>query len=346
MSKMKRNTTGCGMRWPSAAVVDMGYELIKRIQHDYRVAVWRAKSARHGNVVIKMMQHNVLLASELAVGLASAHPNVAPAVAWHWAQINGTQTCIIVMDNKDGYAELSDFIYPDAGATHVDWSRGTPHGDRIRKRLCLQLLEGVAYLHDVLRVAHRDIKTNNIVVTADLAKLRIVDHGFCLFLGPQCAPVPDALRAPSRSEAPHRLGPAWWETGLYKYCRWRYARMGTLGYMAPEVMYHQGGDDLFRADMYSVGATMYEIFFASEAWGDKHFYAKLYNKDQDCLQTKPLDDDHWRRFDAKYRLCKPAGKAIDPQAWAMITALMQSNPRHRPTAAEALSKFRAWLTSE
>jgi serine/threonine protein kinase len=329
-----------------AKISGLGYKLMECIQHGHRVAIWRAESPQHGSVVIKVLQNSPFLASELAVGLASAHPNVGPAVAWHWVVIGGWQACVIVMDNRDGYTELTNHIYPAAGAAAIDGSCSTPHSNRLRKRLCLQLLEGVAYLHDVLRVAHRDIKTNNIVVTADLAKLRLIDHGFCLFHDPQCAPVPEALREPSRSDRPPTLGPAWWQTKLYKYCVTRNARMGTLGYMAPEVMYHQGGDDLFRADMYSVGATMFEIFFASEAWGDGHFYAKLRDKGQSRLQAKLLDDDHWRRFDAKYRLRKPAHKTVDPQAWVMIKALMQSNPRHRPTAAETLAKFRAWLAAE
>jgi serine/threonine protein kinase len=35
----------------------------------------------------------------------------------------------------------------------------------VRRGLCLQILRGVAYLHNMLGVAHRDIKMGNLVVT-------------------------------------------------------------------------------------------------------------------------------------------------------------------------------------
>jgi serine/threonine protein kinase len=51
--------------------------------------------------------------------------------------------------------------------------------------------------------------------------------------------------------------------------------MGTFRYIAPEVIYFQGGDDLFKTNVYLVGVVMYEIFFGCEPWGNKMFYSDL-----------------------------------------------------------------------
>lgn len=61
------------------------------------------------------------------------------------------------------YSELFWYVYPDEPAARAGWLSGSPRADRASRRLCLQILKGVAYLHDVLGVAHRDIKTGNLV---------------------------------------------------------------------------------------------------------------------------------------------------------------------------------------
>lgn len=332
-------------------VADFGYDMLRCLYRGHTSVVWSGKARPplpRNNVVIKMQTAigNCSLPTELAVGLASAHPNIAPVVAWHWLEADGFQICVSVMDNEDDYIDLADLIYPTARITRADWLAGKPHANGLRKRLCLEILRAVVHLHDALHLAHRDIKPGNIVVTKDLAKLRIIDYGFSVFLdGWPSPPVPEGARAPSSPTVAHALGSRWWETGLQRYDVRRHGRMGTLGYMAPETLYCQDDIDLFKADMYSVGVVIYEVFFACEPWGTKAFYRDLYYEPVSDARAETLDDEHWRRFDAKYPLCKSNHVQVDPQAWTMIETLMQSNPKTRPTASQALAMFQDWLTS-
>jgi serine/threonine protein kinase len=327
------------------AITALGYEIDDCVHRGVESSVWDATSDTHGQVVIKLQRPTPALATELAIGLGSAHPNVAPTIAWHWLNLcGGTQACAIVMENVDDYRELSSFIYPLGHTTHADWLFGNPHASAVRKRLCLQLLLGVAYLHDRLHLVHRDFKPENLVVTPDLAQLRIVDYGFCFILGESAPTPPIATQSPSGPDPSHALGEQWWIDGIRSFDSERYGRMGTLGYIAPEVMHYQGADDLYRADMYGVGAVVYEIFFSEEPWGSGRFYGDLYPRVAKDLQCIKLDDAYWEAFDLRYPLQRPR-RLIDPVAWVLIESLLQSNPRRRPTAQQTLDTFSQWLLS-
>lgn len=315
----------------------LGYVMLKCIQRGEYAVVWDAVAPSGTKVVIKMLEliSVVSMSAELAVGLSSSHPNVAPTVAWHWLEMcdGEVEVCIMVMDNAEDYGELSNCIYQHDSdyQARAEWLSGDP---RLRRRLCLQLLEGIAYMHGVLGVAHRDIKTANVVVTRDLAKLRIVDNGFCAFLGSGSVPVPEHLRAPPTVK--HSLGDSWWKLNPVRVGH-PFSRCGTLGYMAPELLHVGAHVDLYKADVYSAGVVIYEMFCGGEPWGEGFFYADLWND----TDKKTLDADYWRNFDAKYRLRRPDG--VDPAMWRLIETLMQSDPLKRPTASQALAMFREQL---
>lgn len=98
----------------------------------------------------------------------------------------------------------------------------------------VELLESVARAVDFAHekgVVHRDLKPGNILVTVDggLAVPKIIDFGIARVLGE----MPQASE-PGRS-------------------------VGTPGYMAPEQLVSGGADADARADVYALGAVMYEL---------------------------------------------------------------------------------------
>jgi len=95
-----------------------------------------------------------------------------------------------------------------------------------------QLLESVAYMHSQ-RVLHRDIKPENVLVTGE-GRLKLLDLGIA-----------------------KDTGSGKTKTGV---------GMGTVDYMAPEQHTDAGKVDE-RADVYSLGMTLYEMLAGRLPWG-------------------------------------------------------------------------------
>jgi serine/threonine protein kinase len=105
--------------------------------------------------------------------------------------------------------------------------------------IMLQIVNGMCYLHD-MKVAHRDLKPGNVVVTppndSQLVHLGCI-HVKLLDFGISKVEVKDSPEVP---------------TGRSK--------MGTLGYMAPEAMANQLSEvDALRADVFSFGMMCSDI---------------------------------------------------------------------------------------
>ena len=52
--------------------------------------------------------------------------------------------------------------------------------DNIR-HILKSIINGLSYLHS-LNIAHRDIKLDNIVISADLTEVKFIDFGLCIDL--------------------------------------------------------------------------------------------------------------------------------------------------------------------
>lgn len=147
-----------------------------------------------------------LLKKEFEIGIALEHPNVVRTLDWGYRSDIGSY---IQMEYIDGVV-LSDFLSSHPSAT-------------VRRNVVMQLLDGVAYLHEH-QIIHRDIKPSNILVTRNGHYLKLIDFG-----------VADADSYVAFKQ------PA-----------------GSLVYIAPEQLVGQQLD--CRADIYSLGCVLRDIF--------------------------------------------------------------------------------------
>jgi serine/threonine protein kinase len=125
--------------------------------------------------------------------------------------------------------ELPALVLEDAGPQDLaQWLRHRPLGIDTFLDLAIRLTEIVASLHRQ-NVIHGDINPANVVVSADGQRLTLVDFGL----------------------APHVVG----------LCADRSALelAGTLPYIAPEQTGRMDRLVDHRADLYSLGATLYEM---------------------------------------------------------------------------------------
>ena len=123
-----------------------------------------------------------------------------------------------------------------AGATLEEVLAGGPLPPAEVARLGAQLARGLAAIH-AASIAHCDIKPANVKITSS-GLLKIVDFGLA-----RCLPA--TALVDSASTTAHSI-------------------VGTLPYMAPEVLRGQRADD--RSDIFSAGAVLYEMATACRAF--------------------------------------------------------------------------------
>jgi serine/threonine protein kinase len=151
-------------------------------------------------------------------------------------------------------------------------------------RLALQVAEGLAYAHGQ-GVLHRDIKPSNLLVDTR-GTVWITDFGLAKAEG---------------SDGPTRTGDV----------------VGTLRYLAPERF--EGRSDR-RSDVYSLGATLYELLTLQPLFGDIH-RAKLVDK---VLHEPPPSP---RRLDRR----------IPRDLETIVLKALAKEPAHRYSDAESMA---------
>ncbi|PON54671.1 Mitogen-activated protein kinase kinase kinase [Parasponia andersonii] len=163
----------------------------------------------------KSKQGNREFVNEIGMISALQHPNL---VKLHGCCIEGKQLLLVYE-----YMENNSLAHSLFGS----------HGDKLkfdwptRQKICVGIAKGLAFLHEEspLKIVHRDIKANNILLDRDLTP-KISDFGLA------------KLDEEENTHITTRVA-------------------GTIGYMAPE--YALWGYLTFKADVYSFGIVALEL---------------------------------------------------------------------------------------
>ncbi|KAL0546748.1 hypothetical protein IC582_016661 [Cucumis melo] len=151
------------------------------------------------------------------IGMISAlqHPNL---VKLYGCCVEGNQL-LLVYEYMENNSLARALFGREEQRLHLDW--------RTRKKICLEIARGLAYLHEEsrLKIVHRDIKATNVLLDKDL-NAKISDFGLA------------KLDEEENTHISTRIA-------------------GTIGYMAPE--YAMRGYLTDKADVYSFGIVALEI---------------------------------------------------------------------------------------
>ena len=193
---------------------------------------------------------------------------------------HGTQTLYVEMPWYEEGSAVKWMGGRHADTGHIDPSQRPPEAKRV---LALQVLQGLAQVH-AAQVAHRDIKLDNILIANQGASAILADF--------------EIAKQQSTSVS---------MTSTAMAC-------GSLHYIAPEFLRRAPLSKIDikafqRADIYSLGATLYELHFGS---------------------TPKLN----HRYTEVNML--PHNDAVGASLRCMIIAMLHADPSKRPTASEAL----------
>ena len=153
-------------------------------------------------------------------------------------------------------------------------------------KLIYKLAKSVSFLH-TLGIIHRDLKPENILMTdmTDEADIRISDFCICKRLEP--------------NEKTKEI-------------------VGTLGYMAPEVL--MGMEYKFSADVWSIGVITYLLLTGYLPFDDEESDKEVIRKT--LFESIPFDNDSW--------------KNISPQAKEFIKKILVKDKEQRMTIDDIL----------
>ncbi|KAM6435502.1 serine/threonine-protein kinase PINK1, mitochondrial [Liasis olivaceus] len=228
----------------------------------------------------------------LLPGATVDYPDVLPSTL-NPSGIGHSRTLFLVMKN-----------YPCTLRQYLSKGRPTP---RLGAVMILQLLEGVDHL---IRqgVAHRDLKSDNILVEFDSAGcpgLVITDFGCCL--------------------ADEKLGLK------LPFPSWYVDRGGNTCLMAPEVATAVPGPgvviDYTKADVWTVGALAYEILGARNPF---------YGQGGAALDSRSYQEEE----------LPPLPSPVAPEVKILVAMLLRRSPAKRPSARVAANVLHLSLWAE
>ncbi|KAJ9543945.1 hypothetical protein OSB04_023652 [Centaurea solstitialis] len=185
--------------------------------------------------------------------------------------------------------------------------RRNPFSETEIRNLCLQIFQGLAYMHNRVGIFHRNLKPENLLVSKDVIK--IADFGQAREINAK-PPNPD-----------------------YITTRW---------YRAPEVLLHARAHDS-SVDMWAMGAIMFELFTlqplfkGSSATDVMHKICSVIGTPTETTWSFGIHHANNIRFpefpgvDLSSLLPSANSEAIN-----LISALLSWSPCARPTAEEAL----------
>jgi serine/threonine protein kinase len=225
------------------------YKIMEKLGQGGMGVVYLAQDTKlDRKVAIKFLPHSISITPEekerfkieARASAALSHPNIATIYAIE--ECDGQ--AFIVMEYIDGQ-ELKEKIK----------SGPLPLPDIMS--IAFQIAEGLEASHKA-EVIHRDIKSQNIMITND-EKVKIMDFGLAKIKG---------------SSQLTKVG----------------ATVGTVSYMAPEQM--QGGNIDEGADIFSFGVILFELLTGAMPFRGEHEAAIMYSiQNEDPLSIQDLRPD-------------------------------------------------------
>jgi serine/threonine-protein kinase len=209
---------------------------------------------------------------------------------------------------------------------HRNWRLGREGQWTFRRLLegFLRVCETVAYAH-ARGVVHRDIKPNNIMF-GDYGEVLVLDWGIAKVLGEEAALAVRArstdpgssLEEPVQSDS----GDGLTQVGVVS---------GTPSYMSPEQAQGRSNEAGPQADVYALGATLYDILTEQPPRSAKNVRALLF---QVATGSTPIVPPSERETGA------PIDDALDE---IVLTALETEEEDRYAGAAELAEELRLWL---
>ena len=197
------------------------YELLGRLGEGGMGEVWQAYDPKlQRTVAIKVLHETDDAASRILAEARAASALNHPHICTIHDVGEADGQSFIVMEHVEG-KPLSGLVPSD----------GLPPESLIRYGT--QIADALAHAHEH-GIVHRDLKSANVVITPE-AQVKLIDFGIAVPL-----PSMDAEAVTRTQESPVSGAP-----------------MGTLAYMAPEVL--NGAEATPRSDIWSLGVLLYEM---------------------------------------------------------------------------------------
>jgi serine/threonine protein kinase len=257
----------------------------------------------HSLIARFTLAHSLLSSSSLFYRLS--HPNIVNCLGY----FQDYEELHMVLE----YASLGSI------AEYGMYKKHTKFTNQDKKRLVHHVTSALAHLQ-VNRIAHRDVKTENVLVCMDTSKqqpepmAKLADFGYAIYCG--------AATSDKNSD---------------DAAVWRSTLCGTLACLPPEMLEEEEGGfcspsyDALRVDAWSLGVLAYELVM------DEPLFTSSNNSreslKQGIWQFKPRDPDIWSRGSRK---TAPSAGLID-----FCAKLLERDPDTRVLPAQALEH--AWL---